>query len=72
MNKWEEISKKNENGKYFIDAILINRIMLEEAGLKEENIINSNICTVCNSQIMHSYRANKTDSGRNASLIYLK
>lgn len=71
-NKWMEISKENENGKYFIDTILINKIMLEEAGLKKENIVDSKICTVCNSKIMNSYRADKEEAGRNASLIYLK
>lgn len=71
-NKWNEISKKNEHGKYYIDTILINKIMLTEAGLKEENIVDSGICTVCNNKIMHSFRAQKENSGRNTSLIYLK
>ena len=63
---------KEGKQKYFIDTNLINRKMLEEAGLKEENIIESNICTVCNSNLLHSYRADKEKSGRNTAIIGLK
>ena len=40
-----------------------------EAGLKEQNIIDSNICTVCNSDLFHSYRVDREMSGRNGALI---
>ena len=55
--------------KYNIDTTLINKISLMEAGLKEENIIDSNICTVCNSDLFHSYRVDREMSGRNGALI---
>lgn len=64
------IKKKNE--KYCIDTVLINKIILEEAGLKEENIIDSKICTVCNSKLMHSYRETKDLAGRNTAIIGMK
>ncbi len=57
------------NSKYYIDTVLINKIILQEAGLKEENIIDSKICTVCNSDIMHSYRVYKELAGRNTAII---
>ena len=55
--------------KYTIDTTLINKISLMEAGLKEENIIDSNICTVCNSDLFHSYRVDREMSGRNGAFI---
>lgn len=64
--------KKEEGQKYFIDTTLINRMILEEIGILPENIIESNICTVCNKDYMHSYRADKEKSGRNTAIIGLK
>lgn len=55
--------------KYNIDTTLINKIILREVGLKEENIIDSEICTVCNSDLFHSYRVDKEKSGRNGAFI---
>lgn len=61
----------NNNSKYYIDTVLINKIILKEAGLQEENIIDSKICTACNSKLMHSYRMNDK-AGRNTAIIALK
>lgn len=62
---------KEEKQKYNIDTNLINRLILEEVGLKTENIIESNICTVCNSDYIHSYRTEKELSGRNTAIMSL-
>lgn len=64
--------KKEEGQKYFIDTTLINKMLLEEVGIPSDNIIESNICTVCNSDKMHSYRTHKEKSGRNTAIIGLK
>lgn len=55
--------------KYYIDTNIINIKLLEEAGIKKENIVESNICTVCNSNLMHSYRVDKDNAGRNTAII---
>ena len=69
----EEIIEYNkENNKYYIDTARINKQTLLNIGLKEENIIDSNICTVCNSDICHSFRTEKELSGRAVTIIYLK
>ena len=62
---------KNIDGKqkYNIDTTLINKIILKEAGLVPENIIDSGICTVCNSDYFHSYRVDREKSGRNGAFI---
>ena len=76
MNITDKIIFKGEiqdnKQKYYIDTNLINRRLLEDVGLKKENIVESNICTVCNGDKMHSYRVDKEKSGRNAAVIGLK
>ena len=76
MNINDRIIEKGEvkegKQKYFIDTNLINRTMLEEIGLLKENIIESNICTVCNKDVLHSYRVDRQNAGRNTAIISLK
>ena len=58
LNQIEKIIKKSfDKEKWYIDTVLINKILLEQNGLKKENIIDSNICSVCNSDQIHSFRA---------------
>lgn len=63
--------KKQDGQKYFIDTTWINRKLLEEVGIPSKNIIESNICTVCHKDQMHSYRAEKESAGRNTAIIGL-
>lgn len=63
---------KQGKQKYYIDTVKINKTILMEMGIKEENIIDSKICTVCNSNFMHSYRKEGKDAGRGTALIMLK
>ena len=72
MNNRNIIEKgeiEEEKQKYYVDTTLINRLMLEEIGIKNENIIESKLCTVCHSDVFHSYRKDKEESGRNAAVI---
>ena len=57
--------------KYNIDTVLINKIILEEAGVRRENILDSGICTVCNSKEFHSHRVDRENSGRNGAFVGL-
>ena len=66
------IEEKIKDKKWNIDTVLINQIILEKVGLKKENIIDSKICSVCNKDLIHSYRAEKEGYGLNTALIYLK
>ena len=68
----EKAEKKEDGQKYFIDTNIINRKLLEEVGIPSKNIIESNICTVCNCNYMHSYRADGNKSGRNTAIIGLR
>lgn len=57
--------------KYYIDTVGINKSVLLNLGLKCENIIDSKICSVCEEEKVHSYRAHGEDSGRNISIMEL-
>ena len=70
----ETIQKGNiveKKQKYHIDTVKINQELLKKAGLKQENMIDSNICTMCHPEYFHSYRVDKENSGRNAAIISL-
>lgn len=60
-----------ENDKWFIDTVLINKIILKEAGVLEENIEDSSICSVCNCDKIHSYRAEGENYGLATAIISL-
>ena len=70
----KEIIKPEDGkeGKYMVDTTLVNKLLLNEKGVKEENIYDCNICTVCNGNIIHSFRADKEKSGRNVAILGLK
>ncbi len=71
-NSNDIIEEKIKDKKWNIDTVLINQMILEKEGLKNENIIDSGICSVCNSDIIHSYRVEKEGYGLNTALIGLK
>lgn len=62
----------NDKNKYMIDTVEINKQVMKSMGILEENILDSKLCTVCNSDKFHSYRVDKELSGRNTALICLK
>lgn len=73
MQNIDDIIKYNEQTEsYFIDTVEINKILLQEEGIPEENIIDSKVCTYFNSDIIHSYRKEGKKSGRNTAIICLK
>ena len=62
---------EQDKQKYNIDTVLINITILKQMRLKEENIIDCGLCTVCNSDKFYSYRVDKELSGRNTGIITL-
>ncbi|MFR8103819.1 MAG: peptidoglycan editing factor PgeF [Clostridia bacterium] len=63
-----------ENGvqKYNINIPMIQTALMKEIGVPEENIENSNICTVCEVEHFHSYRKEGKQTGRNCLICALK
>ena len=64
--------KEGTDEKWNIDTIELNKAMLIKEGLKPENIIDGKICTVCNSDQLHSYRVEKEKLGLETAIIALK
>ena len=58
--------------KWYIDTVEINKQILKKQGLIEENIIDSELCSVCNSDLIHSYRVEKKRFGIGTAIIELK
>lgn len=66
------IEYKEEKDKWHIDTVLINKSILKKVGLREENIIDCGICSVCNSDLIHSFRVEGQGYGVETALIELK
>lgn len=58
-----------ENGKYMIDLLETNRQILVAAGIKNENITVSDVCTNCNSELLWSHRATKGKRGTMSAFL---
>ena len=54
-----------------IDTVLINKILLTGLGIRKENIIDSDICSVCNSNKISSYRVEGKDFKLATAIISL-
>ena len=65
---------EQKGDKYLVDTVRCNTWMLERVGVRAQNIIDSGVCTVCQNDIVHSYRGNKEAEKhyRNLALIWLK
>jgi hypothetical protein len=74
FNKLGDTTKviEEKNNKWYIDTVLINKMILKEEGILEKNIVDSGICSVCNKDIVHSFRAEGKNYGLATSLIALK
>ena len=58
--------------RWAIDTVEINKIILKDAGLRDENIVDCGICSVCNSDLIHSFRVEKENYGLGTAIIELK
>lgn len=66
------IEKNFQKEKWNIDTVLINKLILEKQGLIPENIVDSGLCSVCNSDIMHSFRAEGESYGLETAVLGLR
>ncbi|WP_296645287.1 peptidoglycan editing factor PgeF [Romboutsia sp. 13368] len=58
--------------KYKLDLWKVNELILKECGVKDENIINLNLCTSCNSDKFHSYRKHNQTPKRIGTILQIK
>lgn len=67
----ESFIKEDGNGKYHINLWEANLKTLILAGLKEENITVTDVCTMCNHRFLFSHRKTQGKRGNLAALICL-
>ncbi|MGN1168130.1 MAG: peptidoglycan editing factor PgeF [Lachnospiraceae bacterium] len=69
---WDRLFYWKENGKYQLDLWRANEEVLVEAGILNENIAVTNVCTHCNPEIMFSHRTTGNARGNLSALLALK
>lgn len=68
---YEAVIEEKANGKYLLDLWNTNRFLLKEAGILEENIHISDICTCCNHDILYSHRFTNGKRGNLSAFLSL-
>jgi polyphenol oxidase len=61
-----------ENEKWMLDLPLLNKLHLQQAGIKEKNIELSHLCTACHTDIFYSHRKEKGKTGRALNFLMLR
>ncbi len=69
---WNKLFYNKEDGKYQLDLWEANRQVLLSAGILEEHIAVTNVCTCCNPKLLFSHRASKGQRGALAAFLALK
>lgn len=67
-----DILEEKTEGKYQLDLWLANKYIMSEAGIPDENITISGICTCCNSSLLYSHRASGGKRGNLAAFLSIK
>lgn len=70
--EYDKIMDDKGNGKYQLDLWECNKRILLRAGILEENISVTNICTCCNSELLFSHRASHGKRGNLGAFLMLK
>ena len=68
----EEILRDKGNGKYQLDLWKCNEWILREAGIREEHLAVTNICTCCNPTLLFSHRASHGKRGNLGAFLMLR
>ncbi|MFC1708921.1 peptidoglycan editing factor PgeF [Candidatus Omnitrophota bacterium] len=61
-----------KDNKMFLDLIQVNLLQAKEAGIFEDNIFDSEICTVCQNDKFFSFRKEESAAGRQMALLMKK
>ena len=68
---WRDVTVSLGKGKFLFDLQRTNRALLCSAGVKDENITESGLCTRCNEELFYSYRREGKNTGSLAALLQL-
>ena len=69
---WDFLSYRKENGKYQLNLWEANRLIMLEAGVKEEHISMPGICTCCNPEFLFSHRASHGKRGNLGAFLGIR
>lgn len=72
INNAREILKNNDRGRYQLNLWEANRRVLIEAGLLDEHVHISGVCTSCNSELLFSHRKSNGKRGSLAAFMAIK
>lgn len=67
-----EILTDKGQEKYLLDLWSANRIVLTEAGIRQEHLAVTDLCTCCNSNLLFSHRASNGMRGNLGAFMYIK
>ena len=65
----ERIFRRYPSGRYHLDLREANRLTLMRAGIPEDHISVSNVCTACNADKLYSYRAGRLENEGAAMIV---
>ncbi len=68
----EDVYSEISQGQYKLDLKTLNKNVLLHAGMKEENIHVTSMCTSCNDQLFFSHRRDQGKTGRMMSFVGFK
>lgn len=69
---WCDKFTEYKNGKYYIDLQQLIKQVLVDAGVLENNINVSGVCTKCNNDVFFSFRGDDRNTGSLAAIMMLK
>ncbi len=67
-----DLTAAEKNGKFKVDLWEANRRILTNKGIEASNIDVLELCTICHSDILYSYRTHGENTGRMGAFICLK
>lgn len=68
----KRILTEKENGKYLLDLWQANVVVMQEAGIRKENISVTDICTCCNGEKLFSHRYSHGRRGNFGAFLGLR
>lgn len=67
----EQILERNQAGRYQLDLWKANELILRQAGIREEHMAITNVCTCCNPDLLFSHRYTKGKRGNLCAFLSL-
>jgi hypothetical protein len=69
--EWKRLLARNGNGRLHFGITQANLLVLQEAGVLRNNIIDGGLCTICRQDLFFSHRGSGGTTGRMAALLSL-